>query len=152
VDGPLPHPLDPPGSDRVRARACAGAGAGGGDLGRRDEGILSSASPKSHGYVDLASEDARRLFFWSEPQIPPGWHGVARSLTGTVVFVSLCVAPVGPGEAKGKARALLTVLRVRGIMVPDAARERIWAEKDPARIERWLERAPVATSIADAPS
>ena len=43
--------------------------------------------PKSHGCVNLAPEDAKRLFFWTEPQIPPGWHGVARSLTGTVVFV-----------------------------------------------------------------
>ena len=43
--------------------------------------------PKSHGCVNLAPEDARRLFFWTEPQIPPGWHGVARSLTGTVVFI-----------------------------------------------------------------
>ncbi len=43
--------------------------------------------PKSHGCVNLAPEDARRLFFWSEPQIPPGWQGVARSLTGTVVFI-----------------------------------------------------------------
>jgi hypothetical protein len=53
------------------------------------------------------------------------------------------------GQAKGEARALLTVLRARGILVPDAARERIWAEKDPARIERWLERASVAASIAE---
>ncbi|MFT3769938.1 MAG: L,D-transpeptidase [Minicystis sp.] len=44
-------------------------------------------TPKSHGCVNLAPEDARRLFFWTEPQIPPGWQGVARSLTGTVVFV-----------------------------------------------------------------
>ena len=43
--------------------------------------------PKSHGCVNLAPEDARRLFWWSEPQVPPGWHGVARSLTGTVVFI-----------------------------------------------------------------
>lgn len=43
--------------------------------------------PKSHGCVNLAPEDARRLFFWTEPPIPPGWHGVARALTGTVVFV-----------------------------------------------------------------
>jgi L,D-transpeptidase catalytic domain len=43
--------------------------------------------PKSHGCVNLAPEDARRLFWWSEPQLPPGWHGVARALTGTVVFV-----------------------------------------------------------------
>lgn len=44
-------------------------------------------TPKSHGCVNLAPEDARRLFFWTEPQIPPGWQGVARSLTGTVVFI-----------------------------------------------------------------
>ncbi len=43
--------------------------------------------PKSHGCVNLAPEDARRLFWWTEPQVPPGWHGVARSLTGTVVFI-----------------------------------------------------------------
>jgi hypothetical protein len=43
--------------------------------------------PKSHGCVNLAPEDARRLFFWTEPAVPPGWHGAARSLTGTVVFI-----------------------------------------------------------------
>jgi hypothetical protein len=43
--------------------------------------------PKSHGCINLAPEDARRLFFWTEPQLPPGWHGVMRPLTGTVVFV-----------------------------------------------------------------
>lgn len=43
--------------------------------------------PKSHGCVNLAPEDARRLFFWTEPALPVGWHGVARPLTGTVVFI-----------------------------------------------------------------
>jgi hypothetical protein len=43
--------------------------------------------PKSHGCINLSPEDARRLFWWTEPQVPPGWHGVAKSLTGTVVFV-----------------------------------------------------------------
>lgn len=53
------------------------------------------------------------------------------------------------GETAANARAVLTALRVRGIPVPDAARERILAQKDPARLERWLERAIVATSVAD---
>jgi hypothetical protein len=53
------------------------------------------------------------------------------------------------GEAKGEARALLTVLRVRGIVVPDAARERTLAERDPERLERWVERAMVAASVAE---
>jgi hypothetical protein len=43
--------------------------------------------PKSHGCINLAPEDARRLFFWTEPPLPPGWHGVARPLTGTVLFI-----------------------------------------------------------------
>jgi len=51
------------------------------------------------------------------------------------------------GVAKGTARALLTVLQVRGIAVPDAVRERILAQKDPERLQRWLEKAAVASSI-----
>ncbi|WP_081865072.1 L,D-transpeptidase [Chondromyces apiculatus] len=47
----------------------------------------SFGRPKSHGCINLAPEDARRIFWWTEPQVPPGWHGAARSLTGTVVFV-----------------------------------------------------------------
>jgi hypothetical protein len=53
------------------------------------------------------------------------------------------------GRAEEAARAVLTALRVRGLAVPDAARERILAEKDPARLERWLEKAIVAASIAE---
>ena len=53
------------------------------------------------------------------------------------------------GRTEGEARALLTVLRGRGIAVPDVARDRILAEKDPVRLERWLERAAVAASIAE---
>ena len=53
------------------------------------------------------------------------------------------------GKVEEAARNLLTVLRVRGIAVPDAARERIVAEKDPSLLERWLERAIVAASVAE---
>jgi predicted transposase/invertase (TIGR01784 family) len=53
------------------------------------------------------------------------------------------------GETVANARAVLTVLRVRGITVPDAVRERILAEKEPARLERWLEKATVAASVAE---
>ena|GEM_PF-3008711 len=53
------------------------------------------------------------------------------------------------GRTEEAARAVLTVLRVRGIAVPDAARERILAEKDPARLERWHERAILAASVAE---
>jgi hypothetical protein len=51
------------------------------------------------------------------------------------------------GRTEANARAVLAVLRVRGIAVPDTARERILAEKDPERLERWHERAIVAASV-----
>jgi hypothetical protein len=47
------------------------------------------------------------------------------------------------------ARSVLTVLRVRGIAVPDAARERVLAQKDPERLERWLEKAVLATFLGE---
>ncbi|MFL6263148.1 MAG: hypothetical protein ACJ76Y_25920 [Thermoanaerobaculia bacterium] len=52
------------------------------------------------------------------------------------------------GRAEEEARAVLTVLRARGLAVPDAARERILAQKDPERLERWLEKSAVAASIS----
>ena len=52
------------------------------------------------------------------------------------------------GEAAARVRDVLTVLRVRGILVSDVDRDRILAEKDPARLERWHERAILATSVA----
>ena len=53
------------------------------------------------------------------------------------------------GEAAANARAVLTVLRVRGIVVSDADRERILGEKDPVCLERWHERAVLAASVAE---
>jgi hypothetical protein len=53
------------------------------------------------------------------------------------------------GSTETQANALLTVLRVRGIAVPAAARKRILAEKDLQRLERWHEKAVLATSIEE---
>ncbi|MFS8069687.1 MAG: hypothetical protein ACMG6S_25255 [Byssovorax sp.] len=53
------------------------------------------------------------------------------------------------GETIARTRDVLTVLRARGITVPDAARERILVEKDPERLERWLEKAAVAASVVE---
>jgi hypothetical protein len=53
------------------------------------------------------------------------------------------------GRTEEAAQAVLTVFRVRGIVVPDSVRERILAEKDPAQLERWLERAILAASAAE---
>jgi hypothetical protein len=52
------------------------------------------------------------------------------------------------GRAETAARDVLTVLRARGFTVPDAACERILAQTDPERPERWLEKAVVAPSVA----
>jgi hypothetical protein len=60
---------------------------------------------------------------------------------------------VAQGRAEGRAQEaasnLLSVLRVRGIAVPDAIREHILAQKDPERLERWREKAVVATSVTE---
>jgi hypothetical protein len=53
------------------------------------------------------------------------------------------------GRTEKGARDILTVLRARGIVVPDTAREHILAQKDPERLERWLEKAAVAPSVAE---
>jgi hypothetical protein len=53
------------------------------------------------------------------------------------------------GRDEAVARAVLTVLRARGIDVPEKARELILAQSDPEQLERWLERAAVAASVAE---
>jgi hypothetical protein len=52
-------------------------------------------------------------------------------------------------RAETQANAVLIVLRVRGLAVPDAARQRILGQKDLQLLERWLEKATVATSLED---
>ncbi len=43
----------------------------------------------SHGCVNLAPQDAKALFAWTEPHLPDGWHGVAATpeKQGTRVIV-----------------------------------------------------------------
>ena len=44
---------------------------------------------QSHGCVNLAPLDAKRLFFWTEPLLPQGWHGAiaSKDRPGTRVVV-----------------------------------------------------------------
>lgn len=43
---------------------------------------------RSHGCVNLSPADARWLFFWALPELPPGWHGVrAPERGGTAVVI-----------------------------------------------------------------
>jgi hypothetical protein len=55
------------------------------------------------------------------------------------------------GERKGRAeeaaRSLLTVLRARGLSVPEAVRAQILGQADPERLQRWIERAVAAASV-----
>ena len=52
-------------------------------------------SARSHGCVNLAPADARFLYFWSEPSVPPGWsmaHGVVER-PGSIVRVRSAADP-----------------------------------------------------------
>lgn len=65
--------------------------------------------PRSRGCVNLAPRDARWLYFWSDPQVPPGWTattGVVEA-PGSVVRVrsSADPDPVWKGYAKKVAEA-----------------------------------------------
>lgn len=53
------------------------------------------------------------------------------------------------GRAETTANAILSVLRARSIAVPENARKRILAVRDLEQLETWLERASVASSLAD---
>lgn len=44
-------------------------------------------TPKSHGCINLAPEDARRIFYFTEPVVPDAWHGARDPLRGTIVFI-----------------------------------------------------------------
>jgi hypothetical protein len=72
-----------------------------------------------------------------------------RQMAAEVKFPPFMEELIERGRTEAAARHVLTVLRVRGITVPDAARERILAEKDPERLERWLEKAVLAVSLAE---
>jgi lipoprotein-anchoring transpeptidase ErfK/SrfK len=42
---------------------------------------------RSHGCINLAPVDAAWLFEWTDPSVPPDWHGVLNKERGTVVYV-----------------------------------------------------------------
>lgn len=72
-----------------------------------------------------------------------------RQIEGKAVFPPFAQQLIDRGRTDEAARAVLTVLRVRGMTVSEDMRERVLAEKDPERLERWLERAIVAASVAE---
>jgi hypothetical protein len=52
-------------------------------------------------------------------------------------------------RAETKVQAVLSVLRARGVEVPEAARARILAQTDLELLERWLVRASVTSSVGE---
>ena len=63
--------------------------------------------PRSHGCVNLAPRDARWLYFWSDPQVPPGWTMAAGVVEapGSVVRIRSAADPTP--EVKGYAKKVL---------------------------------------------
>lgn len=42
--------------------------------------------PRSHGCVNLAPADAAWLFEWTDPVVPPDWHGAMNLEAGTLIY------------------------------------------------------------------
>ena len=100
--------------------------------------------------LELTILDDNLHFLVGEAKLPGSADLISR-LRGMIVSVEAkaeqAQAQAEQAQAQGAANALLTVLRARGIDVTDAGRERILAQKDIKRIERWLEKAIVAASL-----
>ncbi|MEV3997092.1 hypothetical protein AB0K62_15655 [Streptomyces halstedii] len=53
------------------------------------------------------------------------------------------------GEARGQAKSLLMMLDLRGVVIPDEAREKINGCVDTELLDRWFTRAATATSAEE---
>jgi hypothetical protein len=98
--------------------------------------------------LDLAIIGTSLQFLAGEAALPDS-AGLIGRLQGMVESVEVKAEQAQAQAEQAQARAVLTVLRVRGIAVPDAARERILAQRDAERLDRWLEKAVVAASLDD---
>ena len=56
---------------------------------------------RSHGCVNLAPRDARWLYFWSDPQVPPGWTMAAGVVEapGSIVRIRSAADPTPSSRA-----------------------------------------------------
>ena len=62
---------------------------------------------RSHGCVNLAPRDARWLYFWSDPQVPPGWTMAAGMVEAPGSIVRIRSKDDPAPEAKGYAKKVL---------------------------------------------
>ncbi|WP_432839168.1 hypothetical protein [Dactylosporangium sp. CA-092794] len=88
--------------------------------------------------------------------LPPAararWEAFMTTMVGeyhSELFRELAAQHEARGKAEGEGRAVLTVLGVRGIAVPDAIREQILGCTDLAQLETWLGRAVTAATAED---
>lgn len=79
----------------------------------------------------------------------PGSEDLLVRLQGMMENLEARAQQAEDARAAAQARAVLTVLRVRNLVVSDAERERILAETDAERLERWLEKGVTAASVAE---
>jgi lipoprotein-anchoring transpeptidase ErfK/SrfK len=56
-------------------------------------------STRSHGCVNMSPLDARALFFWVEPELPTGWHGVFQTEGHPGTRVIIHEPPVKKGKS-----------------------------------------------------
>jgi hypothetical protein len=57
--------------------------------------------PKSHGCINLAPTDARWLFAWAPPRLPPGWEAVETSGARPGMLIRVRNHPGTPVEYRG---------------------------------------------------
>jgi len=64
----------------------------------------SFGNQRSHGCINLAPRDARWLYFWSDPQVPPGWTMAAGVVEAPGSIVRVRTKEVPQPEIRGYAR------------------------------------------------
>jgi hypothetical protein len=99
----------------------------------------------------LLDELRRTLHMLTKDTFPetPAWREFVKSLEPVIRRIGYEDGKA-EGLSEGEALALLAVLDARGLTVDDETRARILACTDTARLHRWIKRAAVANTTADA--
>ncbi len=111
----------------------------------RELDTLPPDDPQRQPWVDILAEV--RYLFEQEPDLSPEEFVIMTELRERWEREKADLRR--EGEARGKAKALLSILVARGIVVNDVVREKILACQDLAMLDRWLVQAATATSAAD---
>jgi len=67
--------------------------------------------PRSHGCINLAPRDARWLYYWSDPQMPPGWTMTTGVIEAPGSLVRIRSAADPTPELKGYAKKVAEARR-----------------------------------------